>query len=99
MRYVITVIKSFRCRDTEKIFQREHARKLPQDIQRTAMRKLWMIDAASDMNSLRVPPGNRLEALTGNRLGQHSIRINDQWRICFRWHDGNAYDVEIVDYH
>ena len=99
MRYVINMIKSFRCRDTEKIFQREPARKLPHDMQRVAMRKLWMIDAAPDLHSLRVPPGNRLEALSGNRLGQHSIRINDQWRICFRWHDGNAYDVEIIDYH
>jgi len=93
------MIKSFGCKDTEKIFQRERARKLPHDIQRVAMRKLWMIDAAPDLNSLRVPPGNRLEALSGKRVGQHSIRINDQWRICFRWHDGNAYDVEIVDYH
>jgi len=93
------MIKSFRCRDTEKIFQRVYARKLPHDIQRVAMRKLWMIDAAPDLNSLRVPPGNRLEALSGNRHGQHSIRINDQWRVCFRWHDGNAYNVEIVDYH
>jgi len=93
------MIKSFGCKDTEKIFQREYVRKLPHDIQRVAMRKLWMIDAAPDLNSLRVPSGNRLEALSGNRLGHHSIRINDQWRICFRWHGGNAYDVEIVDYH
>jgi proteic killer suppression protein len=99
MRYILAMIRSFRCRDTEKIFQREHARKLPHNIERVAVRKLWMIDAAPDLNSLRAPPGNRLEALSGNRLGQHSIRINDQWRICFRWHDGNAYDVEIVDYH
>ena len=95
------MIKSFGCKDkdTEKLFQREHVRKLPPDIQRVTLRKLWMIDAASDIGVLRVPPGNRLEALSGNRLGQHSIRINDQWRICFRWHGGNAYDVEIVDYH
>src|SRR5512136_2671105 len=99
MRYLSTMIRSFRCRDTEKIFQRKRVRKLPRDTERVAMRKLWMIDAAPDLNSLRVPPGNRLEALSGNRLGQHSIRINDQWRICFRWHDGNAYDAEIVDYH
>ena len=63
------------------------------------MRKLWMIDAAPDINSLRVPPGNHLETLKGKRLGQHSIRINDPWRVCFRWKDGNAHDVEIVDYH
>ena len=99
MRYISIMIRSFRCRETEKIFRREHAQKLPNNLERVAMRKLWMIDAAPDLNSLRVPPGNRLETLSGNRLGQHSIRINDQWRICFRWHDSNAYDVEIVDYH
>jgi len=93
------MIKSFGCKDTEMIFQRERMQGLPYDIQRVALRKLWMIDAAPELNSLRVPPGNRLEPLGGNRLGQHSIRINNQWRICFRWHDGNAYDVEIVDYH
>lgn len=93
------MIKSFGCKDTKKIFNREYARKLPHDIQWVAMRKLWMIDAAPDIQSLRMPPGNRLETLDRNRLGQHSIRINDQWRICFRWHDGNAYEVEIVDYH
>lgn len=91
--------KSFACKDTEKIYRREYARKLPGDIQRIAMRKLWMIDAAPDMKSFRVPPGNRLEALKGGRSGQHSIRINDQWRVCFRWKDGNAYSVKIVDYH
>lgn len=91
--------KSFACKDTEKIYRREYARKLPGDIQRIAMRKLWMIDAAPDMKSLRVPPGNRLEALKGGRSGQHSIRINDQWRVCFRWKDGKAYSVKIVDYH
>jgi toxin HigB-1 len=72
---------------------------LPQNIQRTARKKLVIIDAASDLNDLRIPPGNRLEALKGNRKGQHSIRINDQWRICFKWNDGDAYDVEITDYH
>ena len=93
------MIKSFRSPEAEKIFRREYVRKLPHDIQRTALRKLWMIDAAPDLTSLRVPPGNRLEALAGNRAGQHSIRINDQWRICFRWREGHAHDVEIVDYH
>ncbi|MDY0148943.1 MAG: type II toxin-antitoxin system RelE/ParE family toxin [Kiritimatiellia bacterium] len=93
------MIQSFKNPETEKIFRREHARKLPHDIQRTAMRKLWMIDAAPDLISLRVPPENRLEALARRRARQHSIRINDQWRICFRWRDGNAHDVEIVDYH
>jgi len=93
------VIKSFACKETEHLFHRGRARKLPGDIQRIAMRKLWMIDAAPDIHALRVPPGNRLEALKGSRTGQHSIRINDQWRICFHWKEGNAHDVEIVDYH
>jgi proteic killer suppression protein len=93
------MIRSFRCQETEKVYQREISRRLPQDIQRVAMRKLWMLDAATDLSALRVPPANRLEALHGNRRGQHSIRINQQWRICFRWQDGDAYDVEIVDYH
>ena len=93
------MIRSFRCNETERVYQRETCRRLPQDIQRVAMRKLWMLDAATDLNALRVPPANRLEALHGNRRGQHSIRINQQWRICFRWQDGDAYDVEIVDYH
>ncbi len=93
------MIKSFRCSETEKLFRQEYSRKLPRDIQRVAMRKLWMIDAAPDFNALRTPPGNRLETLSGNRSGEYSIRINDRWCICFRWCDGNAYDVEIVDYH
>lgn len=93
------MIRSFRCHETEKVYQRETSRRLPQAIQRVAMRKLWMLDAATDLNALRVPPANRMEALHGNRRGQHSIRINQQWRICFRWQDGDAYDVEIVDYH
>ena len=93
------MIKSFACKETEHLFHRGRARKLPGDIQRIAMRKLWMIDAAPDIHALRVPPGNRLEALKGSRTGQHSIRINDQWRICFHWKEGNAHDVEIVDYH
>ena len=99
MRYVPVMIKSFKSPEAEKIFRREYVRRFPLNIQRTALRKLWMIDAAPDLISLRGPPGNRLEALAGNRAGQHSIRINDQWRICFRWREGNAYDVEIVDYH
>jgi toxin HigB-1 len=93
------MINSFKDRETEKIYNREYSRKLPHDMQRIAMKKLWMIDAAPDIDSLRVPPGNRLEALKGDRSGQFSIRINDQWRICFKWSDNNAYDVEIVDYH
>ncbi len=75
------------------------ARKLPSDIQRAALRKLKMIDSTLDLNDLKTPPANRLEALKGNRKGQHSIRINNQWRICFSWKSGNAHNVEIVDYH
>ena len=85
--------------ETEKIFKREISTKLPTDIQRIAMRKLWMLHAVKDLGELRVPPSNRLEALKGNRRGQHSVRINKQWRICFKWRKGNAYSVEIVDYH
>ncbi len=93
------MIQSFRDKETARLFQREPIRKIPLDIQRTALRKLWMIDAAQDLNDLKVPPANRLEKLRGNRAVQYSIRINDQWRICFRWEAGNAYDVEIIDYH
>ena len=93
------MIHSFACKETERLFNREYSRKIPLGIQRLAVRKLWLLDATVEINALRVPPGNRLEALRGNRFGQHSIRINDQWRICFVWRDGNAYDVEIADYH
>lgn len=93
------MIESFRCRETERIFQREYSRRLPTDIQKTAFRKLRMLNRSSSVEDLRVPPGNRLEALSGNRKGQHSIRINDPWRICFVWRNGGAHDVEIVDYH
>ncbi len=92
------MIKSFRDRDTERLFQRQGVRRLPSDLQRTALRKLRLLDAAENINDLRVPPGNRLERLKAERAGQYSIRINDQWRICFRWHASNAHDVEIVDY-
>ena len=97
--YASTVIQSFACKETASLFDREYSRKIPGGIQRIALRKLWMLDATVDLSALRVPPGNRLEALHGRRDGQHSIRINDQWRICFVWRDGNAHDVEIVDYH
>lgn len=93
------MIKSFRDKETEQLSNREQSRKLPHGIQRTAMRKLWMLDAAINLNDLKVPPGNHLETLRGDRKGQHSIRINQQWRICFYWRNGNAYDVEITDYH
>jgi proteic killer suppression protein len=93
------MIRSFRDRETEKAFRRERTRKLAPDVQRVAQRKLAVLDAAESLRDLRVPPGNRLEKLSGDREGQHSIRINDPWRICFRWRDGDALDVEIADYH
>ena len=93
------MMRSFRDRDTERVFRRERTRKLAPDILRIAQRKLAMLDAAESLSDLRVPPGNHLEKLSGDRDGQHSIRVNDQWRICFRWRGGDAQDVEIVDYH
>jgi proteic killer suppression protein len=93
------MIDGFKCKETEKIFSRQFSRKLPTDIQSIAFRKLSMLNRSATLDDLRIPPANRLEALSGNRKGQHSIRINQQWRICFKWQNGNAYDVEIVDYH
>lgn len=93
------MIKSFSDRETKKIFDREFSRKLPQTIQRRARVKLEMLDAAGELDDLTVPPSNRLEMLRGNHAGQHSIRINSQWRICFFWRDGDAFEVEVVDYH
>lgn len=93
------MINSFRCKETEKLFNGKFSSKLPHAIQRLAARKLEYLDGAGDLDDLRSPPGNRLEALKDDRARQHSIRINDQWRICFAWRDNNAYDVEIVDYH
>ncbi len=93
------MIKRFRDRDTERLFDRRPIRRFGAGVQKVALRKLRMVDAAVRLDDLRVPPGNRLERLRGDRSGQHSVRINDQWRICFRWHRGDAYDVEIVDYH
>ena len=93
------MIKSFKNKETEKIYSREVSLKLPRDIQQVVLRKLRMINNAKNLNDLRIPPANRLEKLSGNREGQHSIRINDQWRICFVWRDGDAYNVEIADYH
>ena len=92
------MIRGFRCKETEKVFRRQRSRKFGA-IQRIALRKLLVLDAAGAINDLRIPPSNRLEKLVGNREGQHSIRVNDQWRICFRWRGGDAHDVEIVDYH
>ena len=93
------MIISFRDRQSEAIANGLAVKKLPFDLQRTALKKLRQLAAASLLEDLRVPPGNRLEALQGSRKGQWSIRINDQWRLCFRWQDGNAHQVEIVDYH
>ena len=93
------MIKSFRMRETERIWRGEVSRRLPGDIQNPALRKLRVLNQARRLRDLAVPPGNRLEALKGDRTGQHSIRINDRWRICFTWRDEAAHDVEIVDYH
>jgi proteic killer suppression protein len=93
------MIRTFKCKETEKVFKRRRSPKLPTDIQRVAMRKLVALNAALTLTALRTPPANRLEAPGGDREGQYGIRINDQWRICFEWSEGNAYDVEIVDYH
>jgi toxin HigB-1 len=93
------MIKSFRDAETEKVFNRRFSKRLPNDIQTAALRKLRMLAAAHDVVDLRSPPGNRLERLSGERAGQHSIRINDQWRVCFVWRDGDAHEVEICDYH
>ncbi len=96
---IISMISSFREQETEKIFRRQFSPRLPQDVQRSARRKLEVLDSAETSEDLRIPPANRLEKLSGDREGQYSIRINDQWRICFTWREGNASDVEIVDYH
>ena len=93
------MIKSFACKETQKIFNREFSKKLPSDIQVIAFRKLRMLNRSYTLDDLRVPPSNHLEKLKGDKEGFYSIRINDQWRICFKWEDGNAFEVEIVDYH
>ncbi|HOU12622.1 MAG TPA: type II toxin-antitoxin system RelE/ParE family toxin [Anaerolineae bacterium] len=93
------MIRTFKCAETEKIFQRQRSRKLPSDIQQVALRKLRMLNRAVTLNDVRVPPANHLEKLKGEREGQYSIRINDQWRICFEWLEGGVYNVEIADYH
>lgn len=92
------MIQSFRCADTGRLFHREPVRRF-KPIERQALRKLDMLDAAQDIRTLSTLPGNRLERLRGDRKGQYSIRVNDQWRVCFEWRDGHAYEVEIVDYH
>lgn len=93
------MIKSFDCKETERIFNRGFSRKIPHDIQKVAMRKLWMIDAATHIEDLRIPPANQLKLLKGQLKKFHSIRINDQWRVIFIWKENNAFDVKIIDYH
>jgi len=93
------VIRNFKDKETQKIFERQRSRKLPSDIQQVALRKLRMLNRSQALQELRIPPANRLERLSGDRDGQYSIRINDQWRICFDWKEGDAMNVEIVDYH
>jgi len=93
------MIKSFRDKETETLFLRHFSRRFPPNLHRIAWRKLAILDATERLDDLRVPPGNHLEKLSRDRAGQHNIRVNDQWRICFRWSDGNAYEVEITDYH
>ena len=93
------MIRSFHDSEAEKVFRRTRSRRFSGPLARIALRKLLVLDAAETVEDLRIPPGNRLERLAGDRKGQYSIRVNDQWRICFRWQQGNAVDVEIVDYH
>lgn len=93
------MIRSFKSKEAEKIFNRERSQRLPSDIQQVALRKLRMLNRAVTLQDLRVPPANRFEKLSGDRVGQYSIRINDQWRICFEWVEGDVQNVEIVDYH
>lgn len=99
MRYAFAMIRSFKCKQTELVWNGLVVTKLPQAMQLMARRKLRMLNNSSSLNDLRIPPANRLEKLKGNRAGQYSIRINDQWRICFVWENGDASNVEIVDYH
>jgi proteic killer suppression protein len=93
------MILNFRDKETEPLFRRERVKKIPPAVRRAGLRKVLLLDAAESLDDLRVPPGNRLERLRGDRDGQYSIRVNDQWRVCFLWEDGNARDVEITDYH
>jgi toxin HigB-1 len=97
-RYACSVIRSFGDATTERVWSRQFVKSMDRNLQRTALRKLTMLDAAEVLDDLRVPPGNKLEALKGDRKGQHSIRVNDQWRICFRWTKGGPEHVEIIDY-
>jgi proteic killer suppression protein len=98
-RHYPRMIRSFRCRETRGLFDGRLSRRFPRDVQMVAARKLEVLDAATDIGQLRIPPGNRLEKLAGNRAGEYSIRVNRQWRICFRWVGSDAFDVELTDYH
>lgn len=93
------MIRSFRCAETERLFRREPPRRIPPELHRRALRKLLILDAAESLDDLKLPPSNRLEKLSGDRAGEYSIRINERWRVCFRWREGHADQVEIVDYH
>jgi len=93
------MIRTFADKETQRLFGREPVKRFPEPVRRPALRRLLLLDAAGSLDDLRVPPGNRLEKLRGDRQGQYSIRVNDQWRICFRWEDGDAYEVELTDYH
>lgn len=93
------MIRSFKDKETQRIFERQRSRKLPSEIQQVALRKLRMLNQSTTLQELRIPPANRLERLSGDREGQYSIRINNQWRICFEWQNDDAFNVEIVDYH
>ena len=99
MRYYTPMIQSFKCKETEKIWKQNFSKKFPISIQKIALRKLFMIQRAKELNDLRIPPANRLEKLKGDRKEQYSIRINDQFRICFIWNNSDAFDVQIIDYH
>jgi proteic killer suppression protein len=93
------MIRSFKSKEAEKIWDGEFSKKLPNDIQKIMRRKLRMLNNSIELNDLKIPPSNNLEPLKGDRKGQHSIKVNDQWRICFEWKDGDCYNIEIVDYH
>ncbi len=99
MRYHFTMIKSFHDKETKRLFARQFSRRFPANLHKAAWSKLAILDAAERLDDLRVPPGNHLEKLSGKRVGQYSIRVNDQYRVCFEWRSGDAYEVEITDYH